>query len=114
MTKQEAQLIRTLVQCYRDSKDDRLLDAIELITTTKLVQEVPPLYFYDAKGNCVAAISRLCHTVPSITKQEDDNQTDTTEVQPPPCSQGIDSSGAVSYCTTDGEEDEERQKNDED
>ena len=111
MTKQEAQLIRTLVQCYRDSKDDRLLAAIELVTTTKLVQEVPPLYFYDADSNCIAATSRLCHTVPPIMKQEDDTQTDTTEVQPPPCSQGVDSSGAVSYCTED-EEDEERQKTD--
>ena len=106
MTKQEAQLIHTLVQCYRDSKDDRLLEAIELVTTMKLVQKVPPLYFYDAEGNCVAATSRLCHTVPPITNQKDDNQTDTTEVQPPQCSQGVDSSGTVSYCT-DGEEDEE-------
>lgn len=32
MTKREAEMVRKLVQCYREHRDDRLLDVLELLT----------------------------------------------------------------------------------
>jgi hypothetical protein len=115
MTKREAEIVRKLIQCYKDCKDERLLDVIELLAEEKPDEySIPPLFFFNSEGDCVASTDRMSHTASPdvLSDNAEDTTTDSTltnlESRARP-----DSSGAVTYCGDDDDDDETKKTNDE-
>ena len=81
MTKREAVMVRKLVQCYREHRDDRLLDVLEMLT--------------EGTTSCQRTARRT-----SLTYLPEDNITEDTTDYQSPCGTGVtqDSSGVTPYC----------------
>jgi hypothetical protein len=84
MTKREAEMVRKLVQCYREHRDDRLLDVLEMLTEGVTPQlQLPPR-----------------HTMSLAYGLEDRTNAENSTEYRSPCGTGstIDSSGVTPYC----------------